>query len=235
MPEAAGPEVATGASLLDELILAYMPESLPWWIAWPFALLGLALCLLGYYAYRLVVALAAGVSGGAVVFIAGPELLALEGTALLTTTGGAAIILLVLGSVFYRASVFIVGAGIGFGIGAVFWFLVSGDVEPGGDGLTLSGWNRFQIVVGSLVPAIAIGVIFLNWERRLMTLSTVIIGAGVMLFGLRYSGLPLGVREWTPLLAGAAIAAGLWLSLLRENEQRDQSEQRDQPSYYYPR
>ena len=111
MPEAAGPEVATGASLLDELILAYMPENLAWWIAWPFALLGLALCLLGYYAYRLVVAVAAGVSGGAVVVIAGPDLLALEGTALLTTAGGSAIILLVLGSFFYRASVFVVGAG----------------------------------------------------------------------------------------------------------------------------
>ena len=100
MPEAAGPEVATGASLLDELILTYMPQNLAWWIAWPFAALGLALCLLGYYAYRLVVALAAGVSGGAVVVIAGPDLLALEGTALLTTAGVARrIILLVLGSV----------------------------------------------------------------------------------------------------------------------------------------
>ena len=231
MPEAAGPEVATGASLLDELILAYMPENLAWWIAYPFAVLGLALCLLGYYAYRLVVALAAGISGGAVVVIAGPDLLALEGTALLTTAGGSGIILLVLGSFFYRASVFIVGAGIGFGIGALFWFLVSGHVEPGGEGLTLSGWNRFQIFLGSLVPAIAIGIIFLSWERRLMTLSAVIIGAGLMLFGLRYSGLPLGVREWTPLLAGAAIAAGLWLSLRRENEQ---AEQQEEPSYYYP-
>ena len=64
-----------------------------------------------------------------------------------------------------------------------------------------------------------------------MTLSAVIIGAGLMLFGLRYSGLPLGVREWTPLLAGAAIAAGLWLSLRRENEQ---AEQQEEPSYYYP-
>ena len=231
MPEAAGPEVATGASLLDELILAYMPENLAWWIAYPFAVLGLALCLLGYYAYRLVVALAAGISGGAVVVIAGPDLLALEGTALLTTAGGSGIILLVLGSFFYRASVFIVGAGIGFGIGALFWFLVSGHVEPGGGGLTLSGWNRFQIFLGSLVPAIAIGIIFLSWERRLMTLSAVIIGAGLMLFGLRYSGLPLGVREWTPLLAGAAIAAGLWLSLRRENEQ---AEQQEEPNYYYP-
>ena len=231
MPEAAGPEVATGASLLDELILAYMPENLAWWIAYPFAILGLALCLLGYYAYRLVVAVAAGVSGGAVVVIAGPDLLALEGTALLTTAGGSGIILLVLGSFFYRASVFIVGAGIGFGIGALFWFLVSGHVEPGGEGLTLSGWNRFQIFLGSLVPAIAIGIIFLSWERRLMTLSAVIIGAGLMLFGLRYSGLPLGVREWTPLLAGAAIAAGLWLSLRRE---REQAEQQEEPNYYYP-
>ena len=231
MPEAAGPEVATGASLLDELILAYMPENLAWWIAYPFAILGLALCLLGYYAYRLVVAVAAGVSGGAVVVIAGPDLLALEGTALLTTAGGSGIILLVLGSFFYRASVFIVGAGIGFGIGALFWFLVSGHVEPGGEGLTLSGWNRFQIFLGSLVPAIAIGIIFLSWERRLMTLSAVIIGAALMLFGLRYSGLPLGVLEWTPLLAGAAIAAGLWLSLRRENEQ---AEQQEEPNYYYP-
>ena len=231
MPEAAGPEVATGASLLDELILAYMPENLAWWIAYPFAILGLALCLLGYYAYRLVVAVAAGVSGGAVVVIAGPDLLALEGTALLTTAGGSAIILLVLGSFFYRASVFIVGAGIGFGIGALFWFLVSGHVEPGGEGLTLSGWNRFQIFLGSLVPAIAIGIIFLSWERRLMTLSAVIIGAALMLFGLRYSGLPLGVLEWTPLLAGAAIAAGLWLSLRRE---REQAEQQEEPNYYYP-
>ena len=233
MPEAAGPEVATGASLLDELILAYMPENLAWWIAWPFALLGLALCLLGYYAYRLVVAVAAGVSGGAVVVIAGPDLLALEGTALLTTAGGSAIILLVLGSFFYRASVFVVGAGIGFGIGALFWFLVSGHVEPGGEGLTLSGWNRFQIFLGSLVPAIAIGIIFLSWERRLMTLSAVIIGAALMLFGLRYSGLPLGVLEWTPLLAGAAIAAGLWLGLRRERE-REQAEQQEEPNYYYP-
>ncbi len=232
MPEAAGPEVATGASLLDELILTYMPENLPWWIAWPSAALGLALCLLGYYAYRLVIALAAGVSGGAVVVIAGPELLALEGTALLTTAGGAGIILLVLGSVFYRASVFVVGAGIGFGIGAVFWFLVSGDVEPGGAGLTLSGWNRFQIFVGSLVPGIVIGIIFLSWERRLMTLTAVIIGAALMLFGLRYSGLPLGVREWTPLLAGAAIAAGLWLGLRSGSDEPDEPDEADY-SYTY--
>lgn len=230
MPEAAGPEVATGASLLDELILTYMPEYLPWWIAWPFAALGLALCLLSYYAYRLVIALAAGVSGGAVVVLAGPELLALEGTALLTTAGGAGMILLVLGSVFYRASVFVIGAGIGFGIGVVFWFLVSGDVEPGGAVLTLSGWNRFQIFVGSLIPAIVNGIIFLNWERRLMTLSAVIIGAALMLFGLRYSGLPLGVREWTPLLAGAAITAGLWLSLRSGHHEPDEP---DEPDYSY--
>ncbi len=233
MPEVAGPEVATGASLLDELILTYMPEDLPWWLAWPFAALGLALCLLGYYAYRLVVALAAGVSGGAVVVIAGPELLAMEGTALLTTAGGAAIILLVLGSFFYRASVFVIGGGIGFGIGALFWFLVSGEVEPGGDGLTLSGWNRFQIFVGSLVPAIALGIIFLSWERRLMTLSAVIIGAALMLFGLRYSGLPLSVREWTPLLAGAAITAGLWLSLRGGGEEPDEQDDFDDYSYTY--
>jgi len=207
-----------------------MPESLPWWIAWPFAALGLALCLLGYYAYRLVVALAAGVSGGAVVVIAGPDLLAMEGTALLTTAGGAGMILLVLGSVFYRASVFVIGAGIGFGIGAVFWFLVSGDVEPGRGVLTLSGWNRVQIFVGSLVPAIVIGIIFLNWERRLMTLSAVIIGAGLMLFGLRYSGLALGIREWTPLLAGAAITAGLWLSL---RSRRGEPDEPDGPDYSY--
>lgn len=230
MPEAAGPEVATGASLLDELILTYMPDSLPWWVAWPSAALGLALCLLGYYAYRLVVALAAGVSGGAVVIIAGPDLLALEGTALLTTAGGAGIILLVLGSVFYRASVFVIGAGIGFGIGAVFWVLVSGDVEPDGTGLTLSGWNRVQIFVGSLVPGIVVGIIFLSWERRLMTLSAVIIGAALMLFGLRYSGLPLGVREWTPLLAGAAITAGLWLSSRIGSEEPDEP---DGPDYSY--
>ena len=230
MPEVAGPEVATAASLLDEIILTYLPESLAWWIAWPFAALGLVLCLLSYYAYRLVVALAAGVSGGAVVVIAGPDLLALEGTALLTTAGGAAIILLVLGSFFYRASVFVMGAGIGFGVGALFWFLASGEVEPGGEGLTLSGWNRVQIFVGSLVPAITVGIIFLNWERRLMTLSAVIIGAGLMLFGLRYSGLPLGVREWTPLLAGAAIAAGLWLSLRSGSDEPDDS---DEPDYSY--
>ncbi len=233
MPEVAAPEVATGASLLDELILTYMPKDLAWWIAWPFAALGLALCLLGYYAYRLVVALAAGVSGGAVVVIAGPELLAMEGTALLTTAGGAAIILLVLGSFFYRASVFAIGAGMGFGIGALFWFLVSGEVEPGGDGLALSGWNRVQIFVGSLVPAITVGIIFLNWERRLMTLSAVIIGAALMLFGLRYSGLPLGVREWTPLLAGAAITAGLWLGLRRRGEEPDEQDKLDDYSYRY--
>ncbi len=218
MPETAGPEVASGASLLDELIFTYMPESLAWWIAWPFTLLGLALCLLGYYGYRFIIALAAGVSGGAVVIITGPDLLALEGTALLTTAGGSAIILLVLGSFFYRASVFIVGAGVGLSVGVLFWFLVSGHVEPAGEGLTLSGWNRVQIFCGSLAPAIAIGLIMLNWERRLMTLSAVIIGAGLMLFGLRYSGLPLGVREWTPLIAGAALAAGLWMNLRRERE-----------------
>lgn len=232
MPEVAGPEVATAASLLDELILTYLPDSLAWWIAWPFAALGLVLCLLGYYAYRLMVALAAGVSGGAVVVIAGPDLLALEGTALLTTAGGAAIILLILGSFFYRASVFVIGAGIGFGIGALFWFLVSGEVEPGGEGLTLSGWNRVQVFVGSLVPAITVGIIFLNWERRLMTLSAVIIGAALMLFGLRYSGLPLGVREWTPLLAGAAITAGLWLGLRGGGDEPDDSDESDY-SYTY--
>ena len=83
------------------------------------------------------------------------------------------------------------------------------------------------------MPAIAIGIIFLSWERRLMTLSAVIIGAALMLFGLRYSGLPLGVLEWTPLLAGAAIAAGLWLGLRRERE-REQAEQQEEPNYYYP-
>ena len=232
MPEAAGAEVTSAATLLDELLFAWLPESLAWWIAYPFIALGLALCLLGYYAYRLVIALAAGVSGGVVVWLAGPDLLGMEGTALLTTAGGSAIILLVLGSVFYHASVFAVGAGLGFALGILFWFLASGHVEPGGTGeLTLTNWNRAQIFLGALAPAIAFGVIMLRWERRLMTLSAVIIGGSLMLFGLRYSGLPLGAREWTPLLAGAAMAAGLYIS---ERYRAEQPERREEPSYYYP-
>ena len=234
MPEAAGSDVATGAALLNEILLTYLPESLAWWIAWPTALLGLVLSLLGYYAYRLVVAIASGVAGGAVVYIGGPELLPLEGTALLTTSGGAAIILLVLGSVFYRASVFVIGAGVGLVVGVLLWFLVAGQIEPTPEDFTLGGWNRFQIVVGSLIPAVAVGLLFLSWERRLMTFSAVLIGAGLMLFGLRYSGLPLGVREWSPLLAGAAIAAGLWLSLRHAEERPDEEpEQFDQYPYTF--
>ena len=195
------------------------------------AALGLALALLGYMRTT-VVAVARGVSAARGCVLASYLITGrwrerrcddLRGT----------VILLVLGSVFYRASVFVIGAGIGFGIGAVFWVLVSGDVEPGGTGLTLSGWNRVQIFVGSLVPGIVVGIIFLSWERRLMTLSAVIIGAALMLFGLRYSGLPLGVREWTPLLAGAAITAGLWLSSRIGSEESDQPDESDYTYTYH--
>ena len=232
MPEAAGPEVATGASLLDELILAYMPENLgvvdrvpvrrPWARPLPARLLRLSTrrCRRGrcLRRERSSSSPARTSSRWRARPSSRPRAAPPSSSSCLAHSSTA-------------ASIFVVGAGIGFGIGALFWFLVSGHVEPGGEGLTLSGWNRFQIFLGSLVPAIAIGIIFLSWERRLMTLSAVIIGAGLMLFGLRYSGLPLGVREWTPLLAGAAIAAGLWLSLRRENEQ---AEQQEEPNYYYP-
>ena len=76
---AIGADLVTGTSILDELTLIYLPDDLPWYLAYPSILLGLALSLLGYYMYRLVIALAAGVSGGALVFIFGPDLLALEG------------------------------------------------------------------------------------------------------------------------------------------------------------
>ena len=179
--------------------------------------------------YRLVIALAAGVSGGALVFIFGPDLLALEGTALLTTAGGSGIILLVLGSFFYRAAVFVVGAGLGFGLGLGFWIVATAQIDADGlTNLSLDGWDRVRIVVGSLPPAIAIGLVLFNWERRLMTLGAVILGAALILFGLRYSGLPLGALEWTPLLGGIIVAVGLYLGARREAqpEQRESEDER---------
>ncbi len=221
---AIGPDLATGTSVLDELTLVYLPADLPWYIAYPSILLGLALSLLGYYMYRLVIALAAGVSGGALVFIFGPDLLALEGTALLTTSGGSGIILLVLGSFFYRAAVFVVGAGLGFGLGLGFWIVATGQIDADGlTNLSLDGWDRVRIVVGSLPAAIAIGLVLFSWERRLMTLGAVVLGAGLILFSLRYSGLPPGALEWAPVFGGIIVAVGLYLGARRE-AQPDQRE-----------
>ena len=223
---AVGADVATGASILDQLTLAFLPEDLAWYIVYPTILLGLALSLLGYFVYRLVVALAAGVSGGAMVLSFGPDFLALEGTALLTTAGGSAIILLVLGSFFYRATIFVVGVGMGFGLGALFWILATGQVDADGvSQISLDGGDWVRIILASLAPAIALGVIMVSWERRLMTLGSVIMGAGLIIFGLRYSGLPLGVLEWSPLFSGAIIAIGLYLGANREAKTEEQDSQ----------
>ena len=224
---AIGPDLPTGTSTLYELTLIYVPADLPWYLAYPSILLGLALSLLGYYMYRLVIAMAAGVSGGAIVFIFGPDLLALDGTALLTTSGGSGIILLVLGSFFYRAAVFVVGAGLGFGLGFGFWIVATGQIDADGlTNLSLGGWDRGRIVVGSLPSAIAIGLVMVSWERRLMTLVAVVLGAGLILVGLRYSGLPPGALAWTPLLGGIIIAIGLYLGARRE-AQPEQRESED--------
>ena len=209
------PDVAVLSEAVEGLQIGSLLalEINPLW-GYAFMAVGLALCLAGYILYRLMVALAAAVSGGAVVYILGPGFTSLEGTALWTTVVGGALVLFVVGWLLYQVGVFLMGAVAGLAMGVSFWLLGSGKFTGLTDltSLTITREELPAVVATALLPALAIGIVAVAWERRLITLIAVVLGAMVFALGLRYSDLPDVVLEWGPVLAGAAMALGLFLN-----------------------
>lgn len=182
---------------------------------------GLALCIAGYLLYRLMIALAAAVSGGVILQVLSPNF-DLEGTALWTMGAGAALVLFVVGWLLYQVGVFLLGAVAGFSVGASFWLLGSGKVTTLADfsNITITRGELPAVIATALLPALAIGIVAVAWERRLITLMAVVFGAMIFALGLRFSEFPDTALQWGPAAAGVAMAVGLFLNA-RPRRRRD--------------
>jgi hypothetical protein len=178
--------------------------------------IGLAMCVAGYYLYRFMVAIAAAIAGGALVYFLGPGF-GLEGTALLTTAVGAVLVLLIVGWLLYGLAVFVLGGTVGFAFGVVMWMIGSGQFTGLTDltNLTIERSDLPEVILTAIFPAVALSIVVYAWERRLTTLFTVMLGGLVFAFGLRYSNLPLLAKEWSPIIGSIAIVAGLYLNALK--------------------
>ena len=184
----------------------------PLW-GYAFVIAGLALCLAGYFLYRLMVALAASIAGGAVTYLLAPGF-GVEGPGLWTTAVGVAIVLFVVGWFLYGVAVFLTGAAGGLVVGAILWLIGSGrltDLSEITD-MTIRSAEMPALVATVIPAAIALGFVALQWERRMVTLLAVILGAMVVTLGLRYIHPPELIALWAPVIASAALLAGLFLT-----------------------
>ncbi|MDA1096049.1 MAG: DUF4203 domain-containing protein [Chloroflexi bacterium] len=184
----------------------------PLW-GYAFVLAGLALCLAGYFLYRLMVALAASIAGGAVTYLLAPSF-GVEGPGLWTTAIGVAIVLFVVGWFLYGVVVFLTGAAGGFVVGTILWLVGSGRLTDLSElsGITVRSAEMPALIATVIPAAIALGLVALQWERRMITLLAVVLGAMVVTLGLRYIQPPEVIAPWVPLIASAALLAGLFLT-----------------------
>ena len=174
---------------------------------------GLALCLIGYYLYRFMVALSAAVAGSALLYLFAPGF-GMEGLALWTTVVGVAIVLIVIGYLLYDIAVFLTGAAAGLALGVAFWLMGSSQfatLAPLSE--TAIARENIPAVVATGIPfAIGLGLVALKWERRMITLLAVLLGAVFITLGIRIVGPPEALAKWTPALAGIAFLGGLYLN-----------------------
>ena len=191
-----------------------------------FIAVGLALCLVGYFLYRLMVAMAAAAAGGAVTYLFAPGF-DIEGPALWTTAVGVAIVLFVVGYFLYTIAVFLTGAASGLALGIVFWLVGSGHFSDLSQ-LALVTIDREDIpaAIATGAPvAIGLGIVALQWERRMITLMAVILGGFSITLGVRIIEPPDIVAQWGPILASGALLGGIYLAFLSTRSKEREAEE----------
>ena len=186
----------------------------PLW-GYPFIIAGFALCVIGYFLYRFMVALATAAAGGATTYLFAPGF-DIEGPALWTTAVGMAIVLFVVGYFLYNVAVFLTGAASGLALGVVLWLIGSGHFTDLSQltALTIAEEDIPAAVATGIPVAIGLGLVALQSERRMISLLAVILGAFSIALGIRVVGPPDVVARWAPLLASLALLGGLFLSYL---------------------
>ncbi len=184
----------------------------PLW-GFPFIAAGLALCLIGYYLYRFMVALAAAFAGSALLYLFAPGF-GIQGPALWTTVVGTAIVLVVVGYFLYDIAVFLTGAATGLALGVAFWLVGSNQFTTLAElsETTIASENIPAVIATGIPIAIGLGLIARQWERRMITLLAVLLGAVFITLGVRIVGPSESVAKWAPILASFAFLGGLYLS-----------------------
>ncbi len=191
----------------------------PLW-GYPFIAAGLALCLVGYHLYRFMVALAAAAAGGATTYLFAPGL-GIDGPGLWTTAVGVAIVLIVFGYFLYETAVFLTGAASGLALGVALWLIGSGHFTNISQlsSLTIPPEDVPAAVATGIPIAIGLGIVAYQWERRMVTLMAVVLGALFIALGIRIIGPPELVARWAPVIASAALLGGLYLSSRSRQEE----------------
>ena len=191
----------------------------PLW-GYPFIAAGLALCLIGYHLYRFMVALAAAAAGGATTYLFAPGF-GIDGPSLWTTTVGVAVVLVVVGYFLYEIAVFLTGASSGLALGVALWLVGSGhftDISQFSS-LTIPPEDVPAAIATGIPIAIGLGIVAYQWERRMITLMAVVLGASFIAMGIRIIGPPELVARWAPVIASAALLGGLYLSSRSRQEE----------------
>tara|TARA_B100000686_G_scaffold172257_1_gene179483 strand:- start:1678 stop:2346 length:669 start_codon:yes stop_codon:yes gene_type:complete len=184
-----------------------------------FMLVGIALCLIGYVLYRFMIALTVAVASGTTFFIFGPTF-GLESGPLWMSSLGVFLLLLIVGWLLYHVAVFIIGLTAGAAIGVWFWLLGAGEfslVQTISD-FSIPRDDLFALIATAAVPGVAIGIVAVSWERRLITLIAVILGGTFISFGIRYSHIGESVAQWAPIFAGLTMGLGLLLNGRRKDK-----------------
>jgi hypothetical protein len=138
-----------------------------------------------------------------------------------TTAVGVAIILVVVGYFLYEIAVFLTGVASGLALGVALWLVGSGHFTD------ISQLSSFTIppedvpaAIATGIPiAIGLGIVALQWERRMITLMAVVLGASFISLGIRIVGPPELVARWAPVIASAAMLGGLYLSSRSRQEE----------------
>ncbi len=178
-----------------------------------FIFIGIALCLIGYILYRFMIALTVAVASATAFFIFGPTF-GLESGPLWMASVGVFLLLLIVGWLLYHTAVFIIGLAAGASVGVWFWLLGAGEfslVQTITD-LSIRRSDLFALIATAAVPGVAIGVVAVSWERRLITLIAVILGGTFISFGIRHSHIGDPISQWAPILAGLTMGLGLFLN-----------------------
>ena len=77
--------------------------------------------------------------------------------------------------------------------------------------LSIPRGDLFALIATAAVPGVAIGIVAVSWERRLITLIAVILGGTFISFGIRHSHIAEPVAQWAPIFAGLTMGLGLLL------------------------
>ncbi|MBI4329622.1 MAG: DUF4203 domain-containing protein [Chloroflexi bacterium] len=195
-----------GMQLLQDIIAgkeltALRAEFLTPPAAYVLMMVGLVLCFVGYFVYRVAVALTGGVVGGGLVWLAAGTA-GLGGEGLWVLAGGGALLVALAAWYFSPVVGFFLGSFVGVALGVVLWTL--------GHGLVVSTQQIPHVVLVEVVPALAFGYITVHWEKTVIGFMAIFLGSGTVAFGARFTGLP---GELGADLAALALGSGLLLQV----------------------